>query len=90
MNIDIAREKMVEQQVRAWDVFDEDVPLHNSYRQIMEHRQQLTCKRIVLTHMSDLMLSRLREVELPTDIEARAISATYRNGLLWIELPKKR
>jgi len=25
MNIDIAREKMVEQQVRAWDVFDEDV-----------------------------------------------------------------
>ena len=31
-----------------------------------------------------------REVELPTDIEPRAISATYRNGLLWIELPKKR
>lgn len=25
MNIDIAREKMIEQQVRAWDVFDEDV-----------------------------------------------------------------
>ena len=25
MNTDIAREKMIEQQVRAWDVFDEDV-----------------------------------------------------------------
>ena len=25
MNIDFAREKMIEQQVRAWDVFDEDV-----------------------------------------------------------------
>ena len=25
MNINLAREKMVEQQVRAWDVFDEDV-----------------------------------------------------------------
>lgn len=31
-----------------------------------------------------------REVELPADIEPQAISATYRNGLLWIELPKLR
>lgn len=31
-----------------------------------------------------------REVELPADVEPRAISATYRNGLLWIELPKRR
>lgn len=31
-----------------------------------------------------------REVELPADIDPRAISATYRNGLLWIELPKVR
>ena len=30
-----------------------------------------------------------REVELPADVEASAISATYRNGLLWIELPKR-
>ncbi len=31
-----------------------------------------------------------REVELPADIDPRAISATYQNGLLWIELPKVR
>ena len=47
-------------------VFDRDVPLHNNYRTIMENRSRLTCKRIVLTHMSDDVLSRLDEVELPT------------------------
>ena len=31
-----------------------------------------------------------REVELPADVDATAISATYRNGLLWVELPKRR
>jgi HSP20 family protein len=31
-----------------------------------------------------------REVELPADVDPKAISATYRNGLLWIELPKLR
>ncbi len=44
-------------------VFDEDVALHNSYAKIMEHRSQLTCKRLILTHMSDDMLSRVSEVE---------------------------
>ena len=31
-----------------------------------------------------------REVELPHDVESDQIHATYRNGLLWIELPKKK
>lgn len=30
-----------------------------------------------------------REVELPPDADLQGISATYRNGLLWIEIPKK-
>jgi HSP20 family protein len=30
-----------------------------------------------------------REVELPMDVEHEKILATYRNGLLWVELPKK-
>jgi HSP20 family protein len=30
-----------------------------------------------------------REVELPNDVHTDAISASYRNGMLWIELPKK-
>ena len=47
-------------------VFDKDVPLHNSYRRIMEHRERLTCKRVILTHMSDDVLSQADELELPT------------------------
>ena len=29
-----------------------------------------------------------REVEIPTDADRQGINATYRNGLLWIEIPK--
>jgi len=46
-------------------VFDKEVALHNSYHKIMEHYPRLTCKRIVLTHMSEDVLSRASEVELP-------------------------
>ena len=46
-------------------VFDKEVALHNSYRTIMQHRAHLTCKRIVLTHMSEDVLSRADEIELP-------------------------
>jgi len=31
----------------------------------MQHRPRLTCKRIILTHMSEDVLSRASEVELP-------------------------
>ena len=30
-----------------------------------------------------------REVELPADVDREKIGAAHRNGLLWIELPKK-
>jgi ribonuclease BN (tRNA processing enzyme) len=46
-------------------MFDKDVALHNSYHRIMQNRARLTCKRIVLTHMSEDVLSRASEVELP-------------------------
>jgi len=29
-----------------------------------------------------------REVEIPSDADRHKITATYRNGLLWIEIPK--
>ncbi len=32
----------------------------------------------------------VREVELPSDVDHESISATYRAGLLWVELPKRR
>ena len=31
-----------------------------------------------------------REVELPHDVVTERINATYRNGVLWIEMPKTR
>ncbi|MBW2404599.1 MAG: MBL fold metallo-hydrolase [Deltaproteobacteria bacterium] len=46
-------------------VFDKEVPLHNSYRNIMQNRARLTCKRILLTHMSEDVLERADKVELP-------------------------
>jgi len=46
-------------------VFEKEVALHNSYRRIMENRPRLSCKKIVLTHLSEDMLSRADEVELP-------------------------
>jgi len=46
-------------------VFDGPVPLHNSYAAILEHRPELSCKRIILTHLGEQMLSRAAEVELP-------------------------
>ena len=30
-----------------------------------------------------------RDVELPSDVQQDQIHASYRNGLLWIEIPKK-
>jgi HSP20 family protein len=30
-----------------------------------------------------------REVELPQDVDKEKISATYRNGMLWVQIPKK-
>ena len=46
-------------------VFDKDVALHNTYTTIIQNRPRLTCKRIILTHMSEDVLSRASEVELP-------------------------
>jgi ribonuclease BN (tRNA processing enzyme) len=45
-------------------VFDKEVPLHNTYRAIKEHLPRMTCKRIILAHMSEDMLLRRSEVEL--------------------------
>ena len=30
-----------------------------------------------------------REVELPADANRESITATYRSGMLWVEIPKK-
>ena len=44
--------------------FDRDDPAHISYRTLMEHRDELGAKRIVLTHLGAETLARLSEIEL--------------------------
>ncbi len=45
-------------------MFDREVKYHLNYRTIMEHLDELSPKRLVLTHMSDAVLSRLSEIDL--------------------------
>lgn len=54
-------------------VFDKDVPLHNSYARIVENRPLLTCKRLVLTHMSDDVLARLPELDIEAADDGKVI-----------------
>lgn len=44
--------------------YDKRVPFHLDYSTLMQHRSELDCKRIVLTHMSSEMLSRLAELKI--------------------------
>lgn len=44
--------------------FDKQVKFHLDYRTLQAHRHQLTCRRLMLTHMSADMLAHLAEVEV--------------------------
>jgi ribonuclease BN (tRNA processing enzyme) len=44
--------------------FEKKVKYHLDYQTLLAQRNQLACKRIVLTHMSDDMLGRLANLEL--------------------------
>jgi ribonuclease BN (tRNA processing enzyme) len=44
--------------------FEKKVKYHLDYRTILDHRSQLKCRRIILTHMNQDLLSRLKEVDL--------------------------
>ena len=43
--------------------FEKEVKNHLSYRTLMAHRSQLSCRRLIITHMSDEMLSQLEHLE---------------------------
>jgi HSP20 family protein len=48
------------------------------------------CKQRVRVHLMEIDHGSFsREVELPADVDQNKISASFANGLLWIELPKK-
>ena len=44
--------------------FDKPIPHHLNYRTVLAHREALRCRRLILTHMSADMLTRLHEVEI--------------------------
>ena len=44
--------------------FEKTVRYHLDYRTLLKHRAQLDCARVILTHMSDDMLSQTRDVAI--------------------------
>lgn len=54
--------------------FDEQAPGHLDYRTLQAKRPLLHCKRIVLTHMNDEMLSHLAEVEIETAVDGMVVA----------------
>jgi ribonuclease BN (tRNA processing enzyme) len=43
--------------------FDKQIKFHLDCQTLREHRQRIDCRRLILTHMSQDMLSRIGEVE---------------------------
>jgi ribonuclease BN (tRNA processing enzyme) len=54
--------------------FDKAIKFHLDYRTLLANRERLTCKRLILTHMSQDMLSQLDEVALETAYDGMVIS----------------
>lgn len=52
------------------------------------HESETTCRQVRVHLMEIDHGSFVREVELPQDVDHEKILATYRDGMLWIELPK--
>jgi ribonuclease BN (tRNA processing enzyme) len=53
--------------------FDKRIRYHLDYRTLAAQRPRLTCRRLVLTHMSDEMLQHLRELDVETAEDGRTI-----------------
>jgi ribonuclease BN (tRNA processing enzyme) len=43
--------------------FEKKIPYHLDYRTLMDHKSELGCRRLILTHMSEDMLRRLGGIE---------------------------
>ncbi len=53
--------------------FDTGLPNHMDYTTLLEHRDELECRRIILTHMGSEMLDRLDQVEMETARDGMAV-----------------
>lgn len=54
--------------------FDRQVPGHLDYQTLVRRRGQLSCKRIVITHLSEEMLARLDEIKLEAAADGALIT----------------
>lgn len=54
--------------------FDKHVPFHLDYGTLSAKRDQLRCKRLVLTHMGEEMLSRVDELDVETAADGDVIT----------------
>lgn len=53
--------------------FDRDDPSHLAYTTLMRHREELSCARIVLTHLGSSTLAHLAELELEYATDGKVI-----------------
>jgi ribonuclease BN (tRNA processing enzyme) len=53
--------------------FDREDPSHISYRSLMEHRDELDCRRVVLTHLGAETLARIGELELEHAVDGTTL-----------------
>jgi ribonuclease BN (tRNA processing enzyme) len=56
------------------NLFDKKAPGHLDYRTLVERRAQLKCERLVITHMSEDMLTHLDESDLETAADGTVIA----------------
>ncbi len=75
--------EVVEQQLKLKGV--REVPAHSEAGGPDLHSRRLRVHLMEIDHGPFH-----REVELPEDVVKDGIVANYRNGMLWVELPKKR
>jgi ribonuclease BN (tRNA processing enzyme) len=54
--------------------FEKKIKYHLDYQTLRQHRQRLECSRLILTHMSQDMLSRLDEVEFECAEDGKIIT----------------
>ena len=54
--------------------FEKKIPYHLDYRTLMEHRSELGCRRLILTHMSEDMLGRLGDIETERAEDGKSLS----------------
>jgi HSP20 family protein len=67
-----------------------DVQVQNNRLTVQGKRGDISPKEPVRVHVMEIDHGNFRrEVEFPESVDADRIQASYREGFLWIELPKK-